>query len=314
VLDRIVKTHPELEIAVLLRNWTEEIAARYPTLRIIEGDFDSLDVIKAAAGESDVVIHCGWTDHLPNVEAILGSLKSSSYYIHLSGTGCITDDLTNSWKGEVNARVWSDIADCEEIKNLAPTLRHRKVDYAVQHSGLKTAIICPGPVFGQSPCVSKRQSTKIPLFMQAVLGLKTTFYLGTGQNTDSYVHIDDLAQLFDLVLQQALAGTGSWGGAEGFYFAASIESSWKAVAEAVNEYATSRGVVSGDVASLSEQQFRDFYPKRPEAPLYLWGSNNRIDAARARQLGWKPTGDLWSALPRDIDVALAALEHGKLRE
>jgi hypothetical protein len=51
-----VKEHPEYEITVLLRNIPPTFHSQYPNVKIVEGDFDDVDLISATAAESDIVV------------------------------------------------------------------------------------------------------------------------------------------------------------------------------------------------------------------------------------------------------------------
>lgn len=56
MLEKIIKTYPDLKINALLRTPSSDFKARYPNVNIVVGDFDSFDVIEKAASEADIVI------------------------------------------------------------------------------------------------------------------------------------------------------------------------------------------------------------------------------------------------------------------
>ena len=56
VLHTIVTNHPEYEVSVLLRNVPEKFATTYPQVQIVQGDYDSVDVLAEAASKADVVV------------------------------------------------------------------------------------------------------------------------------------------------------------------------------------------------------------------------------------------------------------------
>jgi len=52
----LVKEHPDLQITALLRKSTTEFSERYPQVTVVQGDFDSTNVIEKAAAEADIII------------------------------------------------------------------------------------------------------------------------------------------------------------------------------------------------------------------------------------------------------------------
>lgn len=56
VFAALAEKHPEYEMTVLLRSVPDGFVNAYPKARIVRGDFDSAEVLAAAAAESDIVI------------------------------------------------------------------------------------------------------------------------------------------------------------------------------------------------------------------------------------------------------------------
>jgi hypothetical protein len=85
---------------------------------------------------------------------------------------------------------------------------------------LKTAIICPPDIFGQGKGVGGRMSFIIPNYVDELLKQKEAFYLGEGQSMRAVTHIDDVVDLFIILLEQALQGGGNaqWGREVRFFF------------------------------------------------------------------------------------------------
>ena len=74
VLHTITTAHPEYLFTVLLRKTPEKFKATYPTITIIQGDYDSFVTISKAAEAADIVIHNGDSDHEPSLNAIITGL------------------------------------------------------------------------------------------------------------------------------------------------------------------------------------------------------------------------------------------------
>lgn len=48
--------HPEYDVTVLLRNVPENFETLYPNVKIVKGDYDSVEVLAGAASKADVVV------------------------------------------------------------------------------------------------------------------------------------------------------------------------------------------------------------------------------------------------------------------
>lgn len=146
--------------------------------------------------------------------------------------------------------------------------------------------------------------------MEGLLQGKEPFYLGRGENWRAVVHIDDVVDLFALLLQEALLGGGKaqWG-REGFYFGASHEVVWKDVAETIARLGREQKWLpeASHAVSFNAEQVGSLSPKSPGMALYLYGSNSRASADRARlYLGWQPRApNFWEALPGDLEELVA---------
>ncbi|KAF2673096.1 NAD(P)-binding protein [Microthyrium microscopicum] len=319
VLNKLVVTHPELQITALLRSPSSEFADKYPDVIVIKGTFDDSDTIESAARESDIVLHCGDTDHVTSVEAILAGLQSrkeKSYLIHLTGTGCISDVAEEEWLGKTNPHIWNDVDGIDEIYNLPEKAMHRTVDKWIQDASnetLKTVCVCPPDIYGQSRGIGNRATFMVPNYVEALFQFQEAFYLGEGQNYRAVTHINDVVDIFILLIEQALQGGGnaSWG-REGFYFAVSDEVKWKDAAVAINKLAQENGWLprGTETVSWDKKTLLSNFPDAPERAQYIWGSNSRAKSARAAQLGWTPRGpSFWAALAEDVSIA--AKNHAK---
>lgn len=56
VLDTIVNRHPDYDLTALLRRVPEGFERQYPNVKVVKGDYDSVDVLSEAAREADVVV------------------------------------------------------------------------------------------------------------------------------------------------------------------------------------------------------------------------------------------------------------------
>ncbi|KAF4459834.1 nucleoside-diphosphate-sugar epimerase [Fusarium albosuccineum] len=222
VLNTLVTAHPEYDITVLLREPSAAFSITYPGVRVLKGDFDSSKLLKEAASKASIVVHHGNSDHEPAVKALIaGLLERASaslpaFYIHLGGSAIISqwDNL-----GELHPKIWSDIDDVDAIWSFPVESIHRNTELLIQEAWskhgdkLKTAIVCPPNIHGRGTGPIRIDSFYVPSLYAESLKLGATFYLGSGSNIYSRVHIEDVAQVFlRLVEAAADGGQGAeWG-------------------------------------------------------------------------------------------------------
>ncbi|KAF2683071.1 NAD(P)-binding protein [Lentithecium fluviatile CBS 122367] len=312
VLHTIVTSHPKYEVTALLRKEPEAFASTYPNVKVIKGDYDSSDIISEEASKADVVVHNGDSDHEPSLKAIIAGLlkrQTSSFLLHLSGTGIVSDWDTPTYLGKLNPKIWSDTTDLAEISSLPDHALHRNTekilnDTIAQHSDqINIAIMCPPDIYGKGKGLAKTWSAFIPMFVQECKNLEVAgFYYGEGTNTRSWVHIDDLMTVYLKVVEAAAAGGGGFDwGKEGYYFAGTQEVSHIDIARATDAILKKHNFVEGsELAQVSLDQIDTmaaYVPRFPNLGRYLFASNSRTRPHRAEKLwGYKGTA------PRLLDV------------
>ncbi|USW55844.1 Putative NAD-dependent epimerase/dehydratase, NAD(P)-binding domain-containing protein [Septoria linicola] len=314
VLYTLAQTHPEWEITVLLRRPPPTFNELYPNVKVVLGDYDSGETLSSAAAQADIVVHNGNSDHQPSLESIVKGLLQSEerkFLIHLSGTGVIADWRDPTFAGRLNPKVWSDVNDIGEITSRPPEELHRHTDKFLQDTArahgdkLKIAIICPPDIYGKGHGPGRTQSVYIPGFYNEIKKIGAPFYARDGTNTRSFVHIDDLAQLYLKLVEAAVDGGGQadWG-VEGYYFAASQEHSHLELAKATGVILQKHGILEkSDPKEVPLDQIdvmmshRDF----PDLRTYMF-ANSRSRAHRAAaKLGYSPHApDLLETLESDL--------------
>lgn len=114
---------------------------------------------------------------------------------------------------------------------------------------------------------SKRDSIQVPALIHLSLAQQAGVHLGRGLNTWSNVHIDDLVDLYSLVIARAQPGD--------FFFAEAGEARFLDIAAAISRMLGYGGrTVSWPIAAFGEDAVR-----------YSGTSNSRVRATRARRLG-----------------------------
>ncbi|RMJ20140.1 hypothetical protein CDV36_000238 [Fusarium kuroshium] len=234
VLNTLVTAHPEYDITVLLWKPTESFSEKYPDVKVLQGDFDSTELLREAASKADIVVHHGNSDHVPAVKALITGVteraqaSEPAFYIHLGGTGII--------------------AESTNVGELHPSLK-----------------------------------------------LGSTFYVGSGSNVYSRVHVEDVSQVFlKLVEAAADGGKGAGWGGEGYYFTATKEVSQFDIAVSVGKILRSKGQLeTEEPKQISLQDLDSLLAEIPVegAARLIFGSNSRSNPDRARKLlGYKPMG------------------------
>lgn len=78
---------------------------------------------------------------------------------------------------------------------------------------VKSAIVCPPDIYGQSSSSGTRSTFLVPLYVECLMRGVPPFYLGAGENIRAVTHLQDVVDLFVLLVDQALQGGGNatWG-------------------------------------------------------------------------------------------------------
>ncbi|KAK8123859.1 hypothetical protein PG999_003777 [Apiospora kogelbergensis] len=330
VLDLLVRSHPDLEVLVLVRDQlkTDKVKSKYPQVQCVVGDFTSLDLIEATCRATDIVINAGPDiTHDKAFEAALRGLqegreggdKKKPYFIHTSGAYLICD--LRQPGGVKEDKVWDDIEDNEQLVSMPDKAVHRATDKIVLSASpqVNVAIVSPGGVTGISPSVAHPLPITTPALFQCVRVFDSTFVIGQGENAVAMIHVHDLARMYMVLVNDALATlTGSknsaispseppfplWG-ERAYYFGSAVDSLYRRDwMEGLAPLLVKHGVVSSsEVKSVSTAEVArrvlfgdDYDPDAPPPPLDSWathiangfGANIRARASKMRKLGWEP--------------------------
>lgn len=235
------------------------------------GTLDDADLLFGQARDADAVIDAASSDHEGSVRALIAGLEGSSkVLLHTSGASVVGDDAHGAWRSEVTVD-----GSLPLVVHPAKQARHA-IDLmvlAAAERGVRSAVICPGNIYGSGRGMST-DSYQIPFLARNALKHGKVQVVGAGLNVWSNVHIDDVVDLFKLALEKASPGA--------LYFVESGEASFAELGAAI---ATRLGLPG--VESLAPKVAAQMWG---EAMAYFsLGSNSRIRATRARQeLGWAP--------------------------
>ena len=319
VLHAIIKNHPDLEITALVRNSDKgaKVASQYPKVRLVYGDLNNSELLTTEASTSDIIVHTANCDHVESANALVAGLaqnQKDTYLIHTSGTGLIAfeDKMSNTY-GSKRDKVYDDWDGIGEVTSLPDYAPHRPVDKIIlagseKSATIHTAIVCPPNIYGPSRGPDNQRSMQIYNMSKAVLERHKGFVVEEGLNRWSEVHIQDLSELFSALVGAALNPSESkatWN-KEGYYFAENGEPVWGDISRLVAKTAYEMKLInSPDTDTVTKDEANQLGP----AGAYLWGTNSRSKAIRARKLlGWTPSQkSMAELLPEIIESEAKAL-------
>ncbi|PPJ52871.1 hypothetical protein CBER1_11202 [Cercospora berteroae] len=329
VLDTPYNAHPEYNFTAILRkDPPSNFKSKYPNVKVIKGSYDDAEILQSAAKDVDIVVHSGDSDHLPSLQALVSGLlndsqpgkRSPKFLIHLSGTAIISDWRSPEGKlGSLNPQIWSDISDIDSITSRPEGELHQHTDEYLQDTArthgekLKIAIVCPPDIYGKGHGTGKIESGLVPAYLREAKKIGAAFFGGEGQNSWSWVHIDDLAKVYERLVEEAVAGGGQadWG-VEGYYFAASQEHNSLDFAREGGKILQKYGALeTAEPKQVPLEQIDGMaddwgFWGFPHFGTYMFAANSRSKADRAaKKLGYRPTAPgLLEPLERDFVAAL----------
>jgi len=235
------------------------------------GTLDDADVLTRAARAADGVINTASADHVGAVRALIAGLEGSSKpLLHTSGSSVIGDDARGNRRSE---SIFDE--DTPLVVNPSKQAR-RELDLTVLGAaarGIRSAVICPSLIYGVGRGLNP-SSVQVPFLAANAREKGVVQIVGRGLNVWSNVHIDDVADLYLLVLTQAPAGA--------FYFAENGEASFGDIGAAIT-----KRLGLGGIEALPPEVAAERWGE--SKAYFTLGSNSRVRAKRARrELGWAP--------------------------
>ncbi|KAK2602048.1 hypothetical protein N8I77_008618 [Diaporthe amygdali] len=329
VLHKILEQHPDdVQVKVLVRG--EEKASRlvskYPRVQAVLGDLTDYKILEEASSQADIVINAGPDiTHNLGISAILRGLKArkegsagsqTPFYIHTSGASLIWDEP----EGSKEAKWWDDIADIPELCSLEEKHTHAVTDRIVREGAkdVNVAIVSPGFVSGMSPSIEHPTPITTPAILTTARAFKSGFLIAQGENTHAWIHVMDLARIFMILVDDALATLAGkpikrdadvlplWG-PEAYYFSTGEDISFADFMKGLVPVLKQHGVIeSTETKSVNVTEAArislagpdgEYDPLAAPPPPDSWamhiaimyGVNMKIRGSRVEKLGWKPT-------------------------
>ncbi|KAF1995118.1 NAD dependent epimerase/dehydratase family protein [Amniculicola lignicola CBS 123094] len=317
VLYRIATTYPDLSITALVRTSDKgaKVAAQFPSIRCVYGDLSSTDLITTEASKADIVVHTADCDDVSSANAIIAGMSQKEgkkgYLIHTSGTGILSYPTTDRGTfGIQDSKTFDDWDGIQAVTNIPSHAIHRNVDSIIlasstQHpTKIASAIICPPCIYGPGRGPDNKKSMQVYMMAAAALKRGKAFYIEEGTNVWTEIHVQDLSNVYLSLVEAALAdgGKATWN-SEGYYFAENGSFAWGDVGRGIGKIAKQKGLLeTGEAEGVSVEEAGKMKPEG--AGPYLWGTNSRCKAVRARKLfGWEPVEKgLFELLEHMVDV------------
>ena len=250
-------------------------------VRPIMGQLSDATLLAQEARAADAVINAADADHREAVDTFIQALRGTGKtLVHTSGSSIVADEAG----GEPGDTVYTDIPEQPVAGKAARVAIDRRV-LAASGDNIRAIVVCPTMIYGLGRGPTTR-SQQIPALLRHARDSGTSHHVGRGLNRWSHVHIDDVAELYLLALQNAAPGS--------FFYAENGEATILEIARDIARHLDVSGPEPLSVDAASQVWARG-------AVVYGFGSNSRVRADRARQdLGWSPrNSSIFHDLPRE---------------
>ncbi|CAK1363940.1 unnamed protein product [Cercospora beticola] len=253
--------------------------ARIPKLKAAYGDrvkievVDSLDDIGRTAdiaSQHHIVINAAISFHVESALALIRGLSRRQeqednkkvLMLHTSGTSNLADrPITNPSSSP--PREFDDTQDdiytfLQKEESGIPypqrTTELAVLDAAANHPKMVALSIMPPTIFGTGTGIFNTRSVQVPAYVNGALKHGKVVMVGTGDAQLDHVHVEDLAELYALVLVEFIENGGEKlpRGREAIIFAENGRHSWGEAAQGIADTGFEMGVLgSREVESVT---------------------------------------------------------------
>lgn len=253
----------------LVRSPEKAEAVRAFGIEPVPGDLNHRDLLAAEARRADGVVNAASSDHRGAVEALVEALAGSGKpLLHTSGSSIVGDDA----RGEFSDKVFEEDTPVAPTGGRAARVAIDRFVVGAADRGVRSAVLCNTLIYGRG-LGPHEDSIQIPALARQAKKSGVPRHVGRGLNVWSAVHVEDVADLYRLVLENPEA--------RGFMFVENGEASFRDIVAAIG-----RRLGLGEPQPWPiEDAIREWGPDRA---TYALGSNSRVRGRRARALGWAP--------------------------
>jgi len=308
VLSELLKFPDKYTVSALIRKREYADILQEHGVTPVFGSLDDAELLTRWAKESDAVIHAADYEHLCAVQAIVKGLKEKedkgAVFIHTSSTTGIILPVD-----QPASQTYDDM-NMESVKSIPRNLPYRLVDDWIFENckDITAAIVAPSVVHGIGSGLFNKISIYHPGFFKAGMERRRPGLVGNIANQPNVVfgnvNIHDLADLFQIVLEESLSNTIESEDEVRFYFGSAKDHSWVEFAQAVGKILHNRGLVDTIEVSQFEPEYVDKY--FPGGDLsFIWAGDSRCVANRSRKIGWAPKyPDIFGTLEQEVNYVL----------
>lgn len=236
-----------------------------PVLGDLEKDLDSA---LAQVSQADATIFAAQLMLEPEnkvVGAMLDALAGSNKtFIFTSGTGVLSERTDGNW----SENTFAETDEFVPSKYIGARCDTEKMVEAAAQRGVRAMVVRPPLIWGNGGC------PMIKAFYESAEKTGAVCYIGRGLNLYSSVHVDDLAELYRLVLEQGDAGK--------LYHAVSGETNFRSLAEGVAR------TLNLPTRSIDLGEGAEIWGKFTALIGLSTCSRSRSPRSR-RELGWAPS-------------------------
>lgn len=255
----------------LVRNETHTRALNAAGIETVTGSIHDETVLQAAISDADAVIHnADSADDAYAADSIIRALEGSGKTLIFTSGSAIFGGKEN---GERNDFVFTEDFPLQPRLEMASRVLINQYILRSAQKNIRSIVIVPTMVYGEGLGL-KKDSIQIPALISFSKKKGFGTYFGKGENIWSNVHIEDLADLYVLALEQAKAGA--------LYYAENGASTIKNLAEKISERYSLQ-----PARSVTVQEAVDTFG--PAGGYFGFASNSLCSSEKARtELHWRP--------------------------
>lgn len=253
-------------VSGLARSFAAEQSLAARQIIPLAGTIAARDRVIAGATQADATLYVAAAESFAQdrlaVEAVLAAYRGTGKTLLFTSGSAVFADAGG---GEPNDTIFTEtmLPNQEQMRERIQ-IEQLVLDAHVHN--VRTIVLRPPLVYGRGG------SLQVPMMIEIARTTGAARYVGRGENRWSTVHVDDLADLYLLALNQSAAGE--------LFHAASGEVRMRDLADAVGRLLNLGPAVSWSQADA----------QRWGSYAGGLGSNSRITGAKAQQLlGWSPS-------------------------
>lgn len=259
------------QVIGLIRNDSQAKELEAAGIETIVGNIHDETVLRNAISNADAVIHnADSADDAYVADSIVNALEGSGKTFIFTSGSAIFGGKEN---GEKSDFVFTEDIPLQPRLEMASRVLINQYILLAAKKNIRSIVIVPTMVYGEGLGI-KKNSIQLPALINFSKEKGFGVYFGRGENIWSNIHIEDLADLYVLALENAKAGS--------LYYAENGSSTIKNLAEKISERFNLQ-----PAQSVTVQEAVNTFG--PAGGYFGFASNSLCSADKARiELNWKP--------------------------